>query len=191
MKASIAIVSLLLVAPVLADKKKDAKHASLDGDDGGFAWLSSNKEGLRAEPEKFELLGKTVGEVVVRGRDGKVIDATVSLFNRGDDDEIPLDTFNQRMTQWKLALDEKLEVRSEVRNQQGAVALQGWMWRKGDTAVLLEGSVNRSEKRAEFIRLQMSATVPASRSAAISIVIEDRLIFARSISVFSPLRMAS
>ena len=207
MKAPIAIVSLLLVAPVLADKKKDAKPASLDtvvfdealwtksledlkgpepeeskeraelreklakkgvklasGNEGGFAWLSSNKEGLRAEPEKFELLGKTVGEVVVRGRDGKVIDATVSLFNRGDDDEIPLDTFNQRMTQWKLALDEKLEVRSEVRNQKGAVALQGWMWRKGDTAVLLEGSVNRSEKRAEFIRLRF-ASISAAKNA--------------------------
>jgi hypothetical protein len=136
----------------------------VDGDGGGFDWLSSDKDGLRAGPETFALLGKTVGEVVVRGRDGKVVDATVSLFNRGDDGEIPFDTFNQRMNDWKLALDQELDVRSEVRKPQGAVALQGWMWRKGDTAVLLEGSVHRSEKRAEFIRLRF-ASISAARNA--------------------------
>src|SRR5690606_37259732 len=60
--------------------------------------------------------------------------------------------------------DEKLQVRASVRDQRGAVATTGWMWTKGDTAVLLEGSMNRSEKRAEFIRLRF-ASVSASKSA--------------------------
>jgi hypothetical protein len=38
------------------------------------------------------------------------------------------------------------------------------MWKKGDTAVLLEGSMNRSEKRAEFIRLRF-ASISASKNA--------------------------
>lgn len=180
MKTLLAIVSLSLAASTLA-AEKDAKHPTLDpivfdeglwtktleqlkGEASGFAWLSSDKAGLRAGPETFTLLGKSVGEVVVRGRDGKATDATVSLFNRGDDGEIRFDSFNQRMNEWKLALDEELAVRSEVRKPQGAVALQGWMWRKGDTAVLLEGSVNRSEKRAEFIRLRF-ASVAAAKNA--------------------------
>jgi hypothetical protein len=135
-----------------------------DEDEEGFAWLSAAKDGLRAEPEEFELLDREVGEVVIRGRDGKAIDATISLFNRGDDGVIPLTDFNEKLHEWKSLLDEKLAVRSETRNQRGAVALQGWMWRKGDTAVLLEGSVNRSENRAEFIRLRF-ASISAAKAA--------------------------
>ncbi len=147
-------------------RKKLAKQGVtlVRGDAGPFSWLSSDKDGLRAEPEKFELLGESVGEVVIRGRDGKASDATVSLYNRGDDGEIGFDLFERKMGRWKSALDEELEVRSEPRKQQGAVALQGWMWRKGDTAVLLEASVNRTEKRPEFIRLRF-ASLSAARNA--------------------------
>ena len=112
------------------------------GEVEGFAWLSSAKDGLRADPEEFELLGKEVGEVVIRGREGKATEATVSIFNRGDDGEVPFDTFNEKMADWKTLIDEKMAVRGEVRNQKGAVALEGFMWKKGDTAVLLEGSIN-------------------------------------------------
>ncbi len=130
----------------------------------GFAWLSGAKDGLRASPDEFKLLGKDIGEVVIRARDNKPIDATVSVYNRGDDGEIPFAAFDTRMNEWRSLLDEKTGVRSEVRNQKGAVALQGWMWKKGDTAILLEGSVNRAEKRAEFIRLRL-ASVSASKNA--------------------------
>jgi hypothetical protein len=44
-------------------------------------------------------------------------------------------------------------VRSEVRNVAGAVPLTGFAWKKGNTAIALEGSVNK-EKRAEFLRLR-------------------------------------
>ena len=130
----------------------------------GMEWLSSTKDGLRAEPASYQLLGKKVGEVIIRGREGKAGEATVSLFNRGDDGEIPIVTYEAKLKEWKGLLDEKLAVRPEVRNQQGAVALEGWMWKKGDTAVLLEGSMNRSEKRAEFIRLRL-ASISASKNS--------------------------
>jgi hypothetical protein len=130
----------------------------------GFAWLSSAKDGLRADPKEFELLDREIGEVVIRGRDGKATDATISIYNRGDDGMLPFPTFTEKLNDWKGLLDEKLAVRAQPRNQQGAVALQGWMWKKGDTAVLLEGSVNRSEKRAEFIRLRF-ASISAAKNA--------------------------
>jgi hypothetical protein len=57
----------------------------------GFSWLSSAKDGMRADPKEFKLLGEVVGEVVIRGRDGKPTDATVSVFNRGDDGEVPFE----------------------------------------------------------------------------------------------------
>ena len=130
----------------------------------GFSWLSGAKNGLRAEPESFELFGKEVGEVVIRGEDGTPTDATISLYNRGDDGEVPFDTYHEKLGEWKSLIDEKLEVRSTVRNEKGAVALEGWMWKKGDTAVLLEGSINRSEKRAEFIRLRIASISAAKNS---------------------------
>ncbi|MEK7952700.1 C39 family peptidase [Luteolibacter soli] len=130
----------------------------------GMEWLSTAKDGLRADPASYQLLGKKVGEVIIRGREGKAGDATVSLFNRGDDGEIPIKTYQAKLNEWKTLLDEKLAVRSEVRNQQTPVPLEGWVWRKGDTAVLLEGSVTRSEKRAEFIRLRLTS-ISASKNA--------------------------
>ncbi|HEY1120008.1 MAG TPA: cysteine peptidase family C39 domain-containing protein [Haloferula sp.] len=130
----------------------------------GMEWLSTAKDGLRADPSSYQLLGKKVGEVIIRGREGKPSDATVSVFNRGDDGEIPPVAYDAKLKEWKTMLDEKLAVRSEERKQQGSVPLEGWIWKKGDTAVLLEGSMNRSEKRPEFIRLRLTS-VSASKNA--------------------------
>lgn len=140
--------------------------ASLKGETGAqapeprprdaFAWLSSSRQALRAGPETFTLLGRQVGEVVLRGDDGNANDATISLYNRGDDGEIPVPEFQRLLARWKSDLDGKLAVRAETRRPSGAVATDGWMWRKGGTAYLLEGSVQRVEKRPEFIRLRVA-----------------------------------
>lgn len=184
MKLAFLLLALLFIQGASSAPKDGVKSASLDeilfdaklwqrslselkgGDSatGAFAWLSSDRDGLRAEAKKLQLLGHPVGEVVIRGRGGKVSEANISLFNRGDDGEISLDDFDQKMTRWKAALDQQLGVRSEPRRERGAVALQGSVWRKGDTALLLEGSVNRSEKRAEFIRLRL-ASLSAAKNA--------------------------
>lgn len=135
------------------DLKKKGIYMGKDEPEG-FVWLSSTKDALRANPKEFKLLGKEVGEVVIRGRDGKAVDATVSLFNRGDDGEVTIAAYNAKMTEWKGMLDTKLTgVRSEVRNVAGTVPLTGFTWKKGNTAVVLEGSVNK-DKRAEFLRLR-------------------------------------
>ena len=130
---------------------------------GGFEWLSAKKEGLRARPGTFEFLGEKVGEVVLREEGGKVANVTISLYNRGDDGNLPLATFQKKFAEWKRQLDEKIGVESVERDSKGAVALTGWMWTKGDTATLLESSVHRSEKRPEFIRLRM-ASISAAKN---------------------------
>jgi len=135
------------------DLKKEGIIMGKD-DPVGFSWLSTNKDGLRAVPKEFKLLDKEVGEVVIRGRDGKPIDATVSIFNRGDDGEIPFASYDSKMKEWKGLIDTKMTgVRAEVRNVSGAVPLTGFSWKKGNTAIALEGSVGK-DKRAEFLRLR-------------------------------------
>ncbi len=133
------------------------------GGSGGLEWLSAKKEGLRASPGSFEFLGEESGEVVLRAEGGKVANVTISLYNRGDDGNLPLATFAKRFDGWKERLDEKIGVEAVERNSKGAVAVTGWMWTKGDTATLLESSVNRSEKRPEFIRLRM-ASISAAKN---------------------------
>lgn len=141
------------------DKKRveqaKEKGITLRFREDGFSWLSGQKDGLRAAPGQFKLLDENVGEVVIRGREGKPIEATVSLYNRGDDEEISSSDFDKKMAAWKDKLDKKLATRSSPRAQQGVVAMTGWTWKKGDTGVVLEGSINKSEKRVEFLRLRM------------------------------------
>ena len=101
--------------------------------------------------------------MVIRADDGTISPISVSLYNRGDNGNLPVSTFNTRIEEWKQGLDDHLKVESTERNSKGAVAVEGWMWRKGDTAALLESSINRSEKRPEFIRLR-SASISAAKN---------------------------
>ena len=149
---------VLSEAQLARQKKLEEQGITMKIKSDGFSWLSSEKQALRSDPEEFTLLGQDIGEVVLRGREGKPIDATVSIYNRGDDGELAFDDFNKKMASWKALIDKKMEgVRAEARNpqQNAPVALQGWTWKKGDTGVSLEGSINRSEKRAEFLRLRI------------------------------------
>lgn len=123
----------------------------------GFEWLSGRKEALRAGPGTFNLFGSDVGEIVVRGSDGAVGTVAISIYNRGDDEEIKRDEFLERFRKWKSVLDEKIDERAHERDRAGAVDIKGWTWRKGDSAFLLESSWNKDENRAEFIRLRATS----------------------------------
>jgi len=132
-----------------------------DQDASTFRWLSDSHDGLRSEPQSVSLFGEKVGEVIVRGvADGKPNQVSVSLYNRGDDGEIPPSQLTERATKWKQRLDGALAVPSETREQRGAVNVAGWMWRKGRTAWLLESSVSKSPSggaQAEFLRLRIAS----------------------------------
>ena len=151
-------------------KRLEEEGIVFDEDDGSvMQWLSSEKDGLRGAPGLLSLCGSTLGEVVMREQDDKVADITISLYNRGDDGLLDQGPFTERVGSWRTLIDGKLEVRGEVRNSRGAVEIEGMMWRKGDSAFLLESSWNRREDRAEFIRLRVaSLSAAANRSGRIA-----------------------
>lgn len=122
----------------------------------GFEWLSSQKMGLRAAGNQYRLLGQNVGEINLRSRDGKKIQqATISIFNRGDDGTLKQDEYDELLDDWKASLDEQLKERPKETHKAGAVKVDGYFWKKGRIAFLLEGSVNTKESRIEFVRLRM------------------------------------
>ncbi|BCU76426.1 C39 family peptidase [Luteolibacter sp. LG18] len=127
---------------------------------GAFQWLSSTKDGLRADPKLIDLFGENVGEVIIRaGTPGKVGPVTISLYNRGDDGEISPKDLATRMDTWKGKLTTALGSQPEARDQRGTVNLTGWMWKKDRTAWLLESSVSKSPEgpRAEFARIRIAS----------------------------------
>ena len=142
--------------------RKQLKEKGIDISEGGssskgFEWLSSAKQGLRAPGGIYRLLGMKVGEVILRSAGGKLANGSVSIYNRGDDGKIKKDEYDSTLRDWKSALDEKLKVRASDRSKAGAVNVDGWMWKRGDTAFLLEGSVTKKSNRVEFIRLRVAS----------------------------------
>ncbi|GHC67003.1 C39 family peptidase [Roseibacillus persicicus] len=119
-------------------------------------WLSSAHKGLRSERGGYSLDEKELGEIVIRGTGNGLSGVTISLYNRGDDSEIGPTKYQTELDAWKASLDRLLEVRPKSRDQRGALPITGWIWQKGNSAYLLEGSINRREKRPEFIRLRIA-----------------------------------
>ena len=138
------------------------------GSNKKFEWLSSQKKGLRAEGEKFTLLGEEVGEINIRSSEETATSVSVSIYNRGDDSNIKKDEYLATLREWKGLLDEHLGVRPRDRSKNGVVATTGWMWQKEGSAYLLEGSMTRKTNRAEFIRLRIAPQNTSGRTAKLA-----------------------
>jgi len=126
----------------------------------GLQWLTSAKDGLRANPGTLELLGQRVGEVIIRaGAPGFVGSVTISLYNRGDNGDITARALLQSVDYWKARISAAFGTQPESRDQRGAVNLVGWTWRKDRVAWLLESSISKGDEgpRAEFIRLRIGS----------------------------------
>lgn len=131
-----------------------------------FVWLSAQHDSLRADPGLLSLWGEKIGEVVIRGTEGNVSALNISLYNRGDDQQIKASELVEKFKKWKETLDEKIGTPGEVRKSQTAVAVTSMQWRKGDTAFLLEGSVAKLDgmERAEFLRIRVASVSAAAGS---------------------------
>ncbi|NWK55898.1 C39 family peptidase [Verrucomicrobiaceae bacterium N1E253] len=145
----------------------------------GFVFMSAAKKDLRSEGKGFTLFGKEAGETVLRSENGKISSLTVSVYNRGDDGAIGLSAFNDRRNHIMNEISTKTKVRPRDMSQRGTVKLdrQLWMWDK--SALLLEKSISRDGKNAEFLRLRMKPKNAdkakiANRSSLKSNVVEDR-----------------
>ena len=135
-----------------------------DGNSGPFEWLSEQKKGLRSPGGNLSFLGMDIGEVVIRAKGETVSEVTLLIYNRGDDDTMRKSAYTETMSTWRRALKEELKVRDDDRDQSGRIAIDGSMWKKDDTAWLLEGSITRRENRVEFIRLRLASLSGASKS---------------------------
>ena len=127
---------------------------------GGFEWLSTLKDGLRGSGGRLSLFDEELGEVVVKGNAGLIAGWNVSIFNRGDDRPIKSKELLTKFQQWRARLDEKLGSAGQERKSTSAVKVLGYMWKKGDTAWLLEASVGKDDygaDRAEFLRIRIAS----------------------------------
>lgn len=127
-------------------------------------WLSVKKNGLRSEPGNFSLLGEKVGEIIMRGTPDEVKKIRISLYNRGDDEEISKSEYDDLMSEWKDRLDKHFQVRPKQSKIKGIVPTAGWLWVKDDTGYLLEGSIDKKENRGEFLRLRIEPIVKGGRA---------------------------
>ncbi|MDA1006188.1 MAG: hypothetical protein O3A87_06865 [Verrucomicrobia bacterium] len=97
-----------------------------DDEEGAFQWLSAEKDGIRAPRNQFTISEKTIGEVVIRTKDGtNPSDITILMFNRGDDGLMRLSEHDALLVEWQQILTEKLGARPESRNSNGAVETTG------------------------------------------------------------------
>lgn len=127
---------------------------------GGFAWLSDKKDGLRAEAGRLKLFEQKIGEVVVKGEGGSVGAWSISLFNRGDDGDKAPRALHAEFEKWKTLLDEKIGVAGQEHKSKAAVKLEAYIWKKGDSAWLLESSTSEDAtgySRAEFMRIRIAS----------------------------------
>jgi hypothetical protein len=129
-----------------------------------FVWLSAQHDSLRADPGLLALWGEKIGEVVIRGNEGNVSALNISLYNRGDDNQIKASELVEKFKKWKETLDTNIGTPGEVRKSQTAVAVTALQWRKGDAAYLLEASIAKVNgmERAEFLRLRVASLSAAA-----------------------------
>ena len=139
-------------------RELEARGITFDGNSSSerFSWLSTKKEGLRAPSKTFTLLEKEVGEVVLRAGGDGINAISVSIYNRGDDGHLNVRDYRTKLEEWRQLLDDKFKVRSQPRNGTGVVATTGFLWKVEGVAYLLEGSINKKQKRSEFIRLRIA-----------------------------------
>ncbi|NNM27995.1 MAG: hypothetical protein HKO57_00615, partial [Akkermansiaceae bacterium] len=135
---------------------------------GGFQWLSSQKQALRATRGKVTLFGGPVGEVVVRSKKDTISSLSASLYNRGDDGNMKKDEFTALRDAWVRRISDFTEIEPQPYKSRSAVDLERLIWRGGSSAFLLEASLKDGSGAPEFLRLRLApnaATTHAPKTA--------------------------
>ncbi len=135
----------------------------------GFRWNSAAKDSARLSVTKGGLTvkGQPVGETIVTFSDGKPSQIQISIHNRGDDGEINQDEYEKTLKAWNANVTTISGASPEDRGRdnQSAVRADGWMWKTGKVAYLLEYSFQKEVRtrdipfRSEFIRLRVAPYV--------------------------------
>ena len=132
----------------------------------GVSFRAVDKTTLRLRRDgMLGFSGVRTGDVVLEFNDDRshVIGLTTTIYNKGDDGEMPKASFDNllKVSQEKLSklLQSEPQPRKLSKRETG-VRLRAWEWETEHCAVLLEASATGSGKKyvAEFIRLSMAPT---------------------------------
>ena len=92
-----------------------------------FVWQDKERTRARFNPDdfKFQLKGSDVGEVLIKFKDGKMAAVTVSVMNKGDEEEIiTRGAFNEAVKTVKGVLSEASGVKEEPRRKEELLSAQ-------------------------------------------------------------------
>jgi hypothetical protein len=114
-----------------------------------------------------------VEDVTVDFMGGKLNGITVSVFNRGDADEISLEEFERRKKLCGQALSQQLGVRPVARkaNPTQGLLTEGWVWVSAKGMAVLEHNPEANVGRPEFLRLKLA---PRDTQGAFAAAMRDR-----------------
>jgi hypothetical protein len=145
----------LLLDPTLLGQGLDAiidGHPALH-----LEWLSSRREGLQStRAQALTLLGEPIGALVLRGTNGVISSADISLYNRGDDGDLTPERFDELVTRWQARLQASIAAKPRIESTAGAVTLKRVEWTTGPRALALEYSQkNGRPARPEFLRIRI------------------------------------
>ena len=134
----------------------------------GLQWLDAGKTRARFFGKGYQLFEGDVPvlEATADFKDGKLATSSISIFNRGDSANDPVNAaaFEKQVAAIKDAISSRLGVKPVDRGKDAASAVKaiGFVWTKAPTAYLLEYSYQKEMKsmgkdfRAEFIRLRVA-----------------------------------
>lgn len=126
-----------------------------------FEWTSAAQDTARTAARGLTLGGIPVYEALLRFQDGKLSEATLIYFNRGDAGDLSERNFEKLLSEVSASLSTLTGTSPEDRGRDstGAVRAEGRLWTAQGTEHLLEWSATKESRsrgipyRAEFIRL--------------------------------------
>lgn len=134
----------------------------------GFKWQTAAKKSLRSTGRGLTTFGLKGGEMLVDSHDGgKLKMVTLSIYNKGDHGDKPGSFVNGLEQQFTSKIDYQTKVSARKSVKKGAVTVQRQMWSYGNTAILLEKSINK-EGGAEFLRLKVASLKTAKQGGRTS-----------------------
>jgi len=137
-----------------------------------FEWTSTTQDTARTAARGLTFSGRPLNEALLRFHEGKLSEATLIYFNRGDAGELGEKAFENLLADITAALT-TLTGKPPIergRNATSAVRAEGRTWDVDPTEYLLEWSVTKESRargipfRAEFIRLAIHPKNNAPRA---------------------------
>lgn len=151
---------------LLSDKLWETSVESLKADhpEFKFEWVSAAKDRLRTTGKGIQTFGVDSGEIVVISspQSDKISAISISYFNKGDNEMINSQQYEDLRKRVESQVNEKTGSRSEDRSGRDTIKMQKTFWRYNSTAFQLESAVNSNSKQPEFIRLRV-ASLSSSR----------------------------